>query len=267
MTKPGTTPTPNHILDNMHRMKPSVFAVVMAVVRKTCGYDDGTGTNTRVEWDEISTSQFIKLTGLSNRAVIDAIQKAITDGWIERKGKGNSFRYRLADYENSSQVIVNCEKSSQPIYENSSQINGEIYEKSSHTKESINNTPNGVSGEPTSPPDSPLAEQFHALNAKLRDTKNRGAVLREVYELCFGKNGVPSYSYLGKVANQVGGAGNLARLMFELIARPPAGDIMAYIIAEHRNKQNRSNGNGRDAPTAHSSWVELETGTPDYMEQ
>ncbi len=274
MTKPYTTPTPNHILDNMHRMKPAVFKVCMAIVRQTVGYDAGNGDGTRREWDEISTSQFQTLTGLSNRAVIDAVKEAIEKGWIEREVDGNSFRYRIAPYEKSSQVIVKYEKSSQAtyekssqssdeVYEESSQVDAEIYEKSSYTKESIYNTPNGVSDKPTPAP--PLADQFHALIGELRQTKNKAAVLREVYVLCFGEDGAPDYGYLGKTARTLGGAGHLAQRMFELVARPPNGDILAYILGEHRNRQNRNNGAGRESPVAHASWVELEAPLPDYM--
>lgn len=266
MTKPRTTPTPNYLLDNMHQMKPSVFAICMAVVRQTCGYDAGKGNGERREWDEISTSQFMQLTGLSNRAVIDAIKEAIKDGWIERKGKGNSFRYRLAPYENSSQVIVNCEESSQANYENSSQVDDEIYEESSHTKES-NNTTNVVSDKPTETPTLPLAQQSHALIEKLRDAKNKQAVLMEIYAFCYGDNNKPTFAYLGKVARSVGGAGFLATRLIELVARPPNGDILAYILGEHRNKKNRSNGYGKDSPVANTNWADVPTGVPDYMEQ
>lgn len=264
MTKPRTTPTPNHILDNMANMKPSVFAICMAVVRQTAGYDAGKGDGTRREWDEISTSQFMKLTGLSNRAVIDGIKQAVEDGWIERKKDGNSFRYRVAPYEKSSQVIVNYENSSQVSYEESSQIDDENYENSSHTKESNNNTPNGVAGKPPALPS--LAEQFHALHAELETAKNRGGVLQRIYTLCFGDHNPPDYGRLVKIGKQIG-AGYFAQRMFELVARPPNGDILSYIQAEHRNKQHRANGNGKVAPTANSSWVDLQTDLPEYMEQ
>lgn len=260
----GTTPTPNHILDNMHRMKPSVLAVCMAVVRQTCGYDAGNGDGSRREWDEISTSRFQQLTGLSNRTVIDAVKEAIEKGWIERKQDGNSFRYRVAPYENNSQVIVNYENSSQANYENSSQVDDENYEKSSYTKESIYNSPNGEADEPPATP--PLADQFQALHAQLRDTTNRAPILHKIYVLCFGDHDVPDYGRLGKVAKQLG-AGYLAQRMFELVARPPTGDILSYIQAEHRNKQNRSHGNGRESPAASSNWVDLESPLPDYMRQ
>lgn len=120
------------------------------------------------------------------------------------------------------------------------------------------------SDEPTLPASS-LADRFHALIDKLRDGNNKPATLREVYILCYGETGAPAFSYLGKAAREVGGAGYLAQRMFELVTRPPNGDVIAYILGEHRNKKNRANGYGKDAPTSNSSWIELETEIPEYM--
>lgn len=97
------------------------------------------------------------------------------------------------------------------------------------------NTPNGVPLE-----QKPLAEQFHSLLAELKETKNRGAVLMTIYELCYGDHeGKPSYGYLGKVSKTIGGAGYLAQKLWQLSARPPSGDVLAYILAEHKGKRKR----------------------------
>jgi hypothetical protein len=124
-----------------------------------------------------------------------------------------------------------------------------------------------VSDKPTLPAGASLARQFQDLINKLRDAKNKQAILMDVYVLCYGDGDPPTFGYLGKVAREVGGAGYLAKRMFELSAQPPAGDVLAYILGEHRNKQNRANGNGKDSPTAHSSWIDIPTGIPEYMEQ
>ena len=91
------------------------------------------------------------------------------------------------------------------------------------------------------PPSDSLAEQFHVYVEQLKDPKaNRPAILHGVYVLCFGKNAAPEYSYLGKAAKQVGGAGRLAQLMFELVPRPPTGDVLAYIVAEENARRKRA---------------------------
>lgn len=118
----GYTCIPNYVLDNMHQMKGSVFQIVCAVARKTVGWEDGNGG--RKEWDRISISQFCKATGLSNRSVIDAVNSAIADGWIERKEAGQYFTYRL-------EPVKKVHRSETQTSEKSSQVNTPTYEKSS----------------------------------------------------------------------------------------------------------------------------------------
>lgn len=92
--------------------------------------------------------------------------------------------------------------------------------------------PSGADAPPAS-----LADQFQALKRRLEAAKGneRPAILLEVYRLCFGEQGeMPAYGYLGKVAKEVGGAGRLADLMWQLTTRPPTGDILAYILKSHR---------------------------------
>lgn len=80
-----------------------------------------------------------------------------------------------------------------------------------------------------------LAEQFHELIEELRHTKNRPALLRQIYALCYGEHeDMPTYGYLGKAANAVGGAGRLAQLMWRQSTDPPKGDILAYLMARHK---------------------------------
>lgn len=78
----------------------AAFKVVCAVVRKTWGFTK--------EWDEISFSQFIGLTGISGRNNIsNGIQEAIDKGFIEREKWGAGFRYRPAS---SNETILDYVK-------------------------------------------------------------------------------------------------------------------------------------------------------------
>lgn len=90
------------------------------------------------------------------------------------------------------------------------------------------------------PPATSLSSQFHAYLEELKVTPNKPATLRSIYALCFGADAAPDYGYLGKTARQVGGAGRLAQLMFELVPRPPAGDVLAYIVAEENARKKRA---------------------------
>lgn len=86
-----------------------------------------------------------------------------------------------------------------------------------------------------------LADVFQDLTNKLRVSKNKAALLRQIYRLCFGgtDSELPAYSYIGKVARIVGGAGYLAKLMWGLTANRPQGNVLAYIQSMHKAKQRR----------------------------
>lgn len=127
MANEGWTQTPNFILDNMDRMKPAVFKICMVVVRQTCGYIDD--QKNRKEWDRLSTSRIMELSGLSNRTVIDAVEEAIKDGWIERRPAGQYFEYRVSPMKKVHSLDEKTyEESSQVTYEESSQVEP-TYEK------------------------------------------------------------------------------------------------------------------------------------------
>lgn len=112
---------------------------------------------------------------------------------------------------------------------------------------SIEEPKGAASAVPTapSPAAQPLAEQFHTLLAELKTTENKQAKLKDIYVLCFGKDGAPEFGYLGKVAKQVGGAGRLAELFWQYSAKPPTGDVLAYIQKAHKQGElNGTNGTG-----------------------
>jgi len=124
-TVPNHTQTPNELFDDhMRTMTGAELKVILAICRKTFGWHKAQ--------DLISTSQMMEMTGLSNRAVIDAIRKLMARGLVARRKIGehktDSYEYALilAAYEESSQAT--CEKSSQGS-------KGKAYEKSSYTKE------------------------------------------------------------------------------------------------------------------------------------
>lgn len=102
----------------------------------------------------------------------------------------------------------------------------------------LNSATNGTS------PDVPvdrvcLADAFRDLLARVNASRNPNASLREIYRLCFGgpKESLPPFSYLGKVARIVGGAGRLAELLWQECTKPPSGDILAYIQAKVKRQK------------------------------
>ena len=50
----------------------------------------------------------------------------------------------------------------------------------------------------------------------------------------------PTYSYIGKVARDIGGAGRLAALLWECVTRNPKGDILSYIQAYAKGRKSKT---------------------------
>ena len=82
----------------------------LVISRKTTGWNK--------KHDRISISQFMQLTGLSNKAVISACQKLESIGLIDSEKLENNTKIYSLTYEESSQVIS---KVKQATYEESSQ--------------------------------------------------------------------------------------------------------------------------------------------------
>ncbi|MDR8390971.1 replication protein [Aliifodinibius sp. S!AR15-10] len=152
---PNHTQVPNIIIDEwMRDLKNTEFKMIMAICRKTFGWQ---------KWeDAISISQLKKITGMSNRSIIDAGNSLEEKGLIKtKKEKCKTTIYKI-DYEKSSQegsseksshvnnVHKGCEKSSQEGCEKSSQVGSE---KSSQTKDTSLNKIEKTSSKETSSKD------------------------------------------------------------------------------------------------------------------
>lgn len=141
---PNSCQVPNVIFDEiMPKISHAEFKVLMAVVRKTYGWGKDS--------DRISISQLVKMTGVSNRKVIDASESL---SWILKTHKmanratefsididADTGKINLATSAASSQDsnIPTCELSSQPSAA-SSQVRSKTCELSSHTKPNLKPT-------------------------------------------------------------------------------------------------------------------------------
>ena len=136
---PNFLQVPNAVIDELlPDLTGAELKCYLVVIRKTKGWNK--------ESDNISISQFMKATGLSNSAVIKACESLVKYGLlVKENGSRNTGVYAVnsyskTTYEESSQVT--CEKSS-PVKkvhstcEESSQV---TCEKSSHTINNIKNT-------------------------------------------------------------------------------------------------------------------------------
>jgi phage replication O-like protein O len=136
---PNFLQVPNAVIDELlPDLTGAELKCYLVVIRKTKGWNK--------ESDNISISQFMKATGLSNSAVIKACESLVKYGLlVKENGSRNTGVYAVNSYskithEKSSQVT--CEESS-PVkkvhstYEKSSQV---TCEKNSHTINNIKNT-------------------------------------------------------------------------------------------------------------------------------
>jgi hypothetical protein len=100
-----------------------------------------------------------------------------------------------------------------------------------------------------------LRHLFSDLKERLATSTNKPAVLRTIYQLCFGgpEENLPDYGYVGTVARGVGDEGSLAESMWQLTAKEQRNDPLAWLLAWHkqrRSEKGRRNGQSEDLPTA-----------------
>ena len=174
---PNFLQVPNAVIDELlPDLTGAELKCYLVVIRKTKGWNK--------ESDNISISQFMKATGLSNSAVIKACESLVKYGLlIKQSGARNTGVYAVnsyskTTYEESSQVT--CEKSS-PVkkvhstYEESSQV---TCEKSSHTINNIKNNIQNNNKKNTKKSESDLLAEFGIVGQlaedflKLRKAKN-----------------------------------------------------------------------------------------------
>lgn len=73
---------------------------------------------------------------------------------------------------------------------------------------------------------------------QLKNGSNKPAILRSMIEALYPDLvDYPDFAYIGKVARQVGGAGRLASLLWEVVPRNPTGDILSYVQAMTRARK------------------------------
>lgn len=123
---------PNSIIDELlPELSHSELKCYLCVLRKTKGWNK--------EEDAISVSQFMKVTGLSNKAVISACESLVEREILERKsGDRNTGIYSIKTYKTATSEKSSLVKNFPSTSEKSSPVTSE---KSSHT---INNIKNNI---------------------------------------------------------------------------------------------------------------------------
>lgn len=150
---------PNAVIDDLlSDLTGAELKCYLYVLRKTKGWNR--------EEDAISVSQFMKVTGLSNRKVIDACEKLIELGLLEQKTGANKVKvFSVKDYK-----ISGSEESSlvKKVHSGSEESSQRVVEKVHTQNNNINNTTKNNKN-----PLPPKAKKFVAENFELPEWVNR----------------------------------------------------------------------------------------------
>lgn len=220
----------NVILDHYgQKLGPYGLAVYMAL----CRFADKDDQDCFPSQETIA-----KLTGMSKPKVIDRLKLLKKLGlidWHHRKRKDGgqtSNMYYLFDPPVNE---VNSPSKSQI----QGGVNG-VNTNNPHEEQSSNEEPNGASDAPAN-----LNDWLEVL----RESSNRPAILRWMISVLYPyykEDDLPSYGYIGKVANEMGGAGLLAKWVWRVAEYEPQGNLISYI--RKASKSGGSNERRRKAP-------------------
>nr|DAN08000.1 MAG TPA: replication protein O [Bacteriophage sp.] len=128
---PNFLQVPNAVIDELlPDLTGAELKCYLVVIRKTKGWNK--------ESDNISISQFMKATGLSNSAVIKACESLVKYGLlVKENGSRNTGVYAVNSYSKITHEESSPVKKVHSTYEESSQV---TCEKNSHTINNIKNT-------------------------------------------------------------------------------------------------------------------------------
>ena len=176
---PNAFQIPNSVIDELlAKLTCAELKCYLFVVRKTKGWNK--------ESDSISVSQFIEVTGLSNRSVITACESLVEMGLLERSGgerKLNTYSVKAFEISQTGEKSSSDEtgENTSPTGENFSQTG----EKSSsdlvkkvHTQNNNKNTIQNINKKNTKKSESDLLAEFGIVGQlaedflKLRKAKN-----------------------------------------------------------------------------------------------
>lgn len=86
-----------------------------------------------------------------------------------------------------------------------------------------------------------IPSTFPEWQERIKTATRRAPVLRWMIENLYPGLDPPAYSYINKIAKEVGGAGRLADLLWQHSTRPPTGDLLSYIRKVAKNAKYRDN--------------------------
>jgi hypothetical protein len=71
---------------------------------------------------------------------------------------------------------------------------------------------------------------------RITESTNKNAELKYMFEVLYPRaTQIPSFAYIGRTANNVGGAGRLAQLLWQCSGAQITGDVLRYVQGYHKN--------------------------------
>ena len=187
---PNFLQVPNAVIDELlPDLTGAELKCYLVVIRKTKGWNK--------ESDNISISQFMKATGLSNSAVIKACESLVKYGLlIKQNGARNTGVYAVNSYSKTTSEESSLVKKVHGTSEKSSLVTSE---KSSHTKNNIKNTTQNTNKKTTQKNSLALLAEFGIVGQLAEDfiahrKSKRAAITKTVlvgYQREAHKAGIP----------------------------------------------------------------------------
>lgn len=203
-------------------------------------------------WIAKSDAEFSDEVCLSPYAVRKARERLVSMGILETKVKkfngAPTTHYRLIMDQVTEQwgsfvSQMDLSKSQNPFDENDKSI--------TETTSEIYPPPPEGEGPEVQNEDNPSS--FNGWVDMLRESTSKQAVLVRMHEALYPDRSPPQFSFMAKIARDVGGARMMAKYLWEFSPRPPTGDILTYIRGTHKgrtrnNGKYRHNGAGWGSP-------------------
>lgn len=104
------------------------------------------------------------------------------------------------------------------------------------------------------PPPTPTS--FEEWLERIRESKNRTALLRHMYGVLYPRHELPDYGKIGRAAKTLGGASRLAAALWENAIRPPTGCVLQYAMGAHKRKQKRAQWRGKPSQSDRIAEIE-----------
>jgi hypothetical protein len=207
-------------------------------------------------------------TGYSDRSIHKITAKLINKGILvcvgTRRHGVKEYRIEISKLPPRPAYHVGCEDSSHPEetpHDGAKNLRSCTEETSD--KPSCNRHEEPSCTEAAEPPTS-----YQEWLEQVQSSSNRSATLRWMIQVLYPyykEEDLPSYGHIGKIAKQVGGAGNLANWIWRCAEHQPKGNLMSYIDKASRGGTN-GKGQRRSGTLAQKDPGEPRLGTPSEEE-